>query len=125
MCWFLTLLRCFLHCGDNNCSISAELRRSAYLWCRQTAYSQQRKSSISSLMISKPMSHLIHPMGEKAIQILKLASGRYPFWTGHVCLFSKEQREKEKQVFAVLSHEESYSPNWAREYLRLLLVCQH
>ncbi len=47
-------------------------------------------------MASGP-SHLIHPMGEKSIQILKLAGGRYPFWRACVCLFSKEQNRIERR----------------------------
>lgn len=62
-------------------------------------------------MASRP-SHLIHPMGEKSIQILKLAGGRYPFWSACVCLFTKEQSRIKKEasgklLFAVLSREES------------------
>lgn len=58
-------------------------------------------------MASRP-SHLIHPMGEKSIQILKLAGGRYPFWSASVCLFAKEQsrikkrRERETVVCCVI-----------------------
>lgn len=65
-------------------------------------------------MTSRP-SHLIHPMGGKSIQILKLAGGCYPFWDNFcVCLFIKEEnrmerrvRERETLLFAALSHEES------------------
>ncbi len=97
--------------GDHNYNISPDVCKSAYWWRRLPAYSQQRKGSISNSMASRP-SHLIHPMGEKSIQILKLAGGRYPFWRASVCLFSKEQNGlerhvREKLLFAVLSREES------------------
>lgn len=41
-------------------------------------------------------------MGEKSIQILKLAVGCYPFWSGRVCLLTRVKRERETVVCCVI-----------------------
>lgn len=119
-----------LYCGVHSVhGISTDLCKSAYQWCRQPAYSQQWKGSISSPMASRH-SHLIHPMGEKSIQVLKLAAGRYPFWRACVCLFSKEQnriergkRERERNCCLLCYPMRNHS-NWATGHWgRLLCVC--
>ena len=84
----------FLPAGDHH--VSTDLCKPANWPCRQPACLQQWKGSISSPTASSP-SHLIHPMGEKSIQALKLAAGRYPFWRACVCLFSKEQSRTERR----------------------------
>lgn len=128
ICCFLTLILCLLRCGAYSYSVSADLCRSAYWWCRQPAYSQQWKGPISNPMASRHC-HLIHPRGEKSIQILKLAGGCYPWWRACMCLFRKEQnrvKKKSERDCCLLWYPLRNHSNWATGHWgKLLCVCQH
>ena len=99
-------------------TIEVQTCKSAYWRFRQPACFQQWKGSISNPMASTP-SHLIHPMGERSIQILKLSGGC-------VCLFSKEQNRKtERERKCLQCYPTRNHSNWATGHWgRLLSVCQ-